>query len=70
MKMLNKIALWFTLVHAVVADDALKFRVTDGTKANSYIGNLPQNANLNSPSNAHLREFMIVTGDELINVSD
>lgn len=47
---------------------ALEFRIPDGTKRDSYIGNLPQNANLKSSSD--LRQFVIVTGSELIKVRD
>ena len=46
----------------------LIFRIPDGTKEGSYIGNLPQNANLDSPSNSYLRKFVIVAGDNLIKV--
>ena len=44
----------------------LTFRIPDGTKRDSYIGNLPQNANLKS--NSDLRQFLIVTGSDLIQV--
>ena len=56
-------------INAQEDNEPLIFRIPDGTKENSYIGNLPQNANLDSPSNAYLRKFVIVAGDNLIKVS-
>ena len=56
-------------INAQEDNEPLIFRIPDGTKENSYIGNLPQNANLDSPSNSYLRKFVIVAGDNLIKVS-
>ena len=51
-----------------IENDSITFRIPDGTKKNSYIGNLPQNANF--ASNSDLRKFKLVTGDgNLITVS-
>ena len=50
------------------ANDILKFKVKDGTKRDAYIGNLPQDAQLPSPSNVHLREFKIVSGAEYLSI--
>ena len=47
-------------------NEPIIFRIPDGTKENSYIGNLPQNANF--ASNSEKRKFLIVTGDNLIKV--
>ena len=58
----------FALVLFVLqAVQPLTFRIPDGTKRDSYIGNLPQNANLKSSSS--IRQFLIVTGSDLIQVS-
>ena len=56
-------------INAQEDNEPLIFRIPDGTKENSYIGTLPQNANLDSPSNSYLRKFVIVAGDNLIKVS-
>ena len=54
--------------YEAIENDSITFRIPDGTKKNSYIGNLPQNANF--ASNSDSRKFKLVTGDgNLITVS-
>ena len=65
---LNKTAReMIALLFVLQAVQPLTFRIPDGTKRDSYIGNLPQNANLKSSSS--IRQFLIVTGSDLIQVS-
>ena len=55
-----------TLFSSILAADTLRYTIKDGVKRDAYIGNLPQDAQLSSPSNVHLREFKIVSGAEFI----
>lgn len=66
---------WFVIILALVYENTfaaenlnLNYTVKDGTKRNAYIGNLPQEAQLPSPSNVHLREFKIVSGSEYLSI--
>ena len=58
-----------TLISTAHAADTLRYTIKDGVKKDAYIGNLPQDAQLASPSNVHLREFKIVSGAEFISVN-
>jgi len=60
--------IFLVLALYATANDILKFKVKDGTKKNAYIGNLPQDAQLASPSNVYLREFKIVSGSEYLSI--
>ena len=60
-----QILLWLVVT---LTAEPLIFRIPDGTKRDSYIGNLPQNAKLNTPSDVNLRKFVLVTGSDLIQV--
>jgi len=63
---------WHLLLYltAVYGSTVLKYEINDGTRANSYIGNIGQDAEIAPPRDGPRATFQLVQGTKYLNIGE